>query len=121
MVSHEKLPATWWEGVDGRRLLATSRNDLNLHQWPGHFAGLLESPLRREMPMPGIVQWPVNISRAVTPLAGVEPWSQMPIALRPYEIATLHMHIEMGHKLPRHLDSYRHVRATVHRVEEPPA
>ncbi len=57
VVPHEKLPAIWWEGVDGTRLLAAPRNDLNLHQWPEDFAGLLESPLLREMPTPGIVQW----------------------------------------------------------------
>jgi alpha-mannosidase len=57
VLPHEKLPAIWWEGVDGSRLLAAPRNDLNLHQWPEDFAGLLESPLLREMPTPGIVQW----------------------------------------------------------------
>ncbi len=54
---HEKLPAVWWEGVDGSRLLAAPRNELDLHQWPEDFEGLLESPLLREMPVPGIVQW----------------------------------------------------------------
>lgn len=54
---HEKAPAIWWEGMDGSRLLAAPRNDLNLHQWPEDFANLLENPLLREMPAPGIVQW----------------------------------------------------------------
>ena len=57
IVPQEQVPAIWWEGLDGSRLLTSSRNALNLHQWPEDFAGLLESPLLREMPVPGIVQW----------------------------------------------------------------
>jgi alpha-mannosidase len=53
----EELPAIWWEGVDGSRLLTAPRSALNLHQWPEDFAGLLDSPLLREMPFPGITQW----------------------------------------------------------------
>jgi alpha-mannosidase len=53
----EQVPAIWWEGMDGSRLLAAPRGPLNLHQWPEDFAGLLENPLLREMPAPGIVQW----------------------------------------------------------------
>ena len=53
----EPLPAIWWEGVDGSRLLTAPRSLLNLHQWPEDFAGLLDSPLLREMPVPGITQW----------------------------------------------------------------
>ncbi|MGE5222344.1 MAG: hypothetical protein ACM3PY_07905, partial [Omnitrophica WOR_2 bacterium] len=30
----EQAPAIWWEGLDGSRILAAPRNDLNLHQWP---------------------------------------------------------------------------------------
>lgn len=56
-VPREHLPAIWWEGLDGSRLLTAPRGPLNLHQWPEDFAGLLESPLLREMPTPGIVQW----------------------------------------------------------------
>ncbi len=56
-VPRETLPAVWWEGMDGSRLLTSTRNALNLHQWPEDFAGLLDSPLLREMPVPGIVQW----------------------------------------------------------------
>lgn len=56
-VPRETLPAIWWEGVDGSRLLTAPRSALNLHQWPEDFAGLLDSPLIREMPVPGIVQW----------------------------------------------------------------
>ncbi|MBE2268768.1 MAG: hypothetical protein IAE80_11100 [Anaerolinea sp.] len=56
-VPRETLPAVWWEGMDGSRLLTSTRNALNLHQWPEDFAGLLDSPIIREMPVPGIVQW----------------------------------------------------------------
>ena len=56
-VPREELPAIWWEGVDGSRLLTAPRSALNLHQWPEDFAGLLDSPLLREMPVPGITQW----------------------------------------------------------------
>ncbi|MBL8145593.1 MAG: hypothetical protein JNL34_04335 [Anaerolineae bacterium] len=56
-VPREERPAIWWEGVDGSRLLTAPRSALNLHQWPEDFAGLLDSPLLREMPVPGITQW----------------------------------------------------------------
>jgi alpha-mannosidase len=56
-IPREPLPAIWWEGMDGCCLLAGTRNALNLHQWPEDFAGLLDSPILREMPAPGIVQW----------------------------------------------------------------
>lgn len=57
VVPQETLPAVWWEAMDGSTLLAATRNGLNLHQWPEDFAGLLDSPLPREMPAAGIVQW----------------------------------------------------------------
>lgn len=53
----ETMPAIWWEGIDGSRILTAPRSALNLHQWPEDFAGLLDSPLLREMPVPGITQW----------------------------------------------------------------
>jgi alpha-mannosidase len=53
----EKLPAIWWEGQDGSRLLASPHSDLNLHQWPEEFAGLLEDPELRQRPLPCLVQW----------------------------------------------------------------
>ena len=56
-VPWEAIPAIWWEGQDGSRLLTASRNKLNLHQWPEDFAALLASSTPREMPVPGIVQW----------------------------------------------------------------
>ena len=53
----EPIPAVWWEGQDGTRLLTGTRNKLNLHQWPEDFAALLGGSTPREMPIPGIVQW----------------------------------------------------------------
>lgn len=53
----EEMPVIWWEGQDGSRLLAGTRNALNLHQWPEDFAGLLESDTLRQMDRPGLVQW----------------------------------------------------------------
>ncbi|CAN5869101.1 hypothetical protein BH24CHL4_BH24CHL4_21940 [soil metagenome] len=56
-IPRESLPAVWWEGLNGSRLLTATRNALNLHQWPEDFAGLLDSDTPREMPAAGIVQW----------------------------------------------------------------
>jgi alpha-mannosidase len=53
----ETLPAIWWVSMDGSRLLTAPKSPLNLHQWPEDFDELLASPLPREMPVPGIVQW----------------------------------------------------------------
>lgn len=46
-----------WEGIDGSRLSALPRNDLNLHQWPEDFEGLLNSDLLKRLESPAIVQW----------------------------------------------------------------
>ncbi len=56
-VPEEPLPAVWWEGMDGSRLLSTPKNALNLHQWPEDFTALLASGLPKTMKAPGIVQW----------------------------------------------------------------
>ncbi len=56
-VPREDVPAVWWEGLDGSRLLTATRNALNLHQWPEDFDGLLKSDVPRTMPAAGIVQW----------------------------------------------------------------
>ena len=40
------------------------------------------------------------------------------LSLRPHEIATLYADLEMGRKMPRNLDAFRFVWATVHRVDE---
>lgn len=46
-----------WEGLDGTRLPALPRNELNLHQWPEDFEPLFRSALLRELGKPAIVQW----------------------------------------------------------------
>lgn len=56
-IPYEDLPVVWWEGMDGSQILASTRNRLNLHQWPEDFAGLLEQPIIDTMPAAGIVQW----------------------------------------------------------------
>lgn len=56
-IPYEDVPSVWWEGLDGSRILAATRNKLNLHQWPEDFAGLLEQPIIEKMPEAGIVQW----------------------------------------------------------------
>ena len=56
-IPYEDIPVVWWEGMDGSQILASTRNKLNLHQWPEDFAGLLEQPIIKEMPKAGIVQW----------------------------------------------------------------
>lgn len=33
-VPKEESPVIWWEGLDGTRILAATRNALNMHQWP---------------------------------------------------------------------------------------
>lgn len=56
-IPYEDIPVVWWEGLDGSRILASTRNKLNLHQWPEDFAGILEQPIVQSMPAAGIVQW----------------------------------------------------------------
>ncbi|MCA9286278.1 MAG: hypothetical protein KDA22_13720 [Phycisphaerales bacterium] len=46
-----------WEGLDGSRLPTLPRNDLNIHQWPEEFDGLLAKGLVAELPLPAVVQW----------------------------------------------------------------
>lgn len=53
----ENAALVLWEGLDGTRLPALPRNELNLHQWPEDFAPLLESPLLRDLAAPAVVQW----------------------------------------------------------------
>jgi hypothetical protein len=56
-------------------------------------------------------------TEAVAVRAGDGLYSTARLTLRPHEIATLYADIEMGRKMPRNLDAYRFVWATVHRVE----
>lgn len=46
-----------WEGIDGTRLPTLPRNELNVHQWPEDFDGLLDSGLINDLDTPAIVQW----------------------------------------------------------------
>lgn len=60
----EKDPIVWWRGIDGSELLCTTRNRLNLHQWPEDFRILLDN-LASEAPsldgsnvqVPLVQQW----------------------------------------------------------------
>jgi alpha-mannosidase len=45
------------------------------------------------------------------------PWSGLRLRLRPHEIATVMLDLELGRQVPRDLDRHRHVWATVHRRE----
>lgn len=56
-VPRERASLILWEGVDGTRLPTLPRNELNVHQWPEDFDGLLEQGLIRELDAPAIVQW----------------------------------------------------------------
>ena len=56
-VPKEAASVIWWEGIDGSRILTLPRNDLNVHQWPEDFDGLLEQGLINELDAPVIVQW----------------------------------------------------------------
>jgi len=60
----------------------------------------------------------VLIPRAATPPFGPAqlPWSALRFTLKPHEIATVMVDLEFGRQVPRNLDEYRHVWATVHRT-----
>lgn len=55
---------------------------------------------------------------ALQVVRGETQYCQARLTLRPREILTLYADIEMGRKMPRNLDAFRFVWATVHRVEE---
>jgi alpha-mannosidase len=56
-VPKERASLIQWEGVDGSSLPTLPRNELNVHQWPEDFDGLLEGELLRELSHPAVVQW----------------------------------------------------------------
>jgi alpha-mannosidase len=60
-VPTEESPAVWWVGQDGTRLLAATRNRLNLHQWPEDVAILMDdlaqNPPSQQGATPMILQW----------------------------------------------------------------
>lgn len=53
---------------------------------------------------------------AEPPLPGLDTWSAISVEMRPYEIATLYLDLELGRKVKRDLDAHRNVWARVHRV-----
>ncbi|MFN8218612.1 MAG: transposase [Fimbriimonadales bacterium] len=58
-IPKEDAPAVWWEAPDGSRLLAATRNALNLHQWPEDVDTMLADLDRMEPgeTTPLIQQW----------------------------------------------------------------
>jgi len=54
---------------------------------------------------------------AAAPAQGPAQWSELALELRPHEIATVYLDLVPGRKVPRNLDDYRSIWATVHRVE----
>jgi alpha-mannosidase len=60
------------------------------------------------------------VPRSATPPFGPAqlPWSALRFAMRPHEIATVMVDLEFGRAVPRNLDEYRHVWATVHRTPQ---
>jgi alpha-mannosidase len=61
---------------------------------------------------------PLAATPAEAPVAGPIVWSALDIALRPHEIATVYLDLELGRKVGRDLDAHRSVWATVHRMGE---
>ncbi|MGE5603575.1 MAG: glycosyl hydrolase-related protein [Nitrososphaerales archaeon] len=56
-IPEEDVSAVLWEGIDGTRLPAASRNNLNLHQWPEDVLELVKSASLCGGPVRGLVQW----------------------------------------------------------------
>ncbi|HEX8918683.1 MAG TPA: hypothetical protein VF898_09275, partial [Chloroflexota bacterium] len=56
-IPQEDVPAVWWEGLDGSRLLTATRNTLNLHQWPEDVVTLTRQASLCEGAVRGLVQW----------------------------------------------------------------
>ncbi|UCD76418.1 MAG: hypothetical protein JSV91_05730 [Phycisphaerales bacterium] len=56
-IPRERDSLILWEGTDGSRISALPRNELNVHQWPEDFDGLLQGGLIDELDHSAIVQW----------------------------------------------------------------
>ena len=60
-VPKEETPVIQWQGMDGSRLPALSRNTLNVRQWPEEFrrlrARLEGHPWLERLPVPLVLQW----------------------------------------------------------------
>lgn len=64
---------------------------------------------------------PLTVEKAQTggtPDPWSQEWSQIRLKLKPFEIGTLYLDLEMGRKQSRRLDDYRNVWATVHKLNE---
>jgi alpha-mannosidase len=59
-----------------------------------------------------------EIGEALAPTAAEAPieWSELAVALRPHEIATIYLDLPLGRKVGRDLDAHRSVWATIHRI-----
>lgn len=58
------------------------------------------------------------VAQAIAPAKpGQLPWSELTVACAPYQIVTIYLDLVLARKVPRDLDSYRSVWATIHRVE----
>ena len=66
----------------------------------------------------GEIVEPLAATPAQAPSADAIAWSTLAVALRPHEIATIYLDLELGRKVSRDLDAHRSVWATVHRVGE---
>lgn len=67
----------------------------------------------------GTVIEPLAARAATAPYGPSQlPWSALRFTMRPHEIATIMLDLEFGRQIPRNLDEYRHVWATVHRAPQ---
>ena len=66
-----------------------------------------------------LVPFDGQAASATLRVPGLAEWSAVTVPLRPYEIATLYLDLELGRKRVRDLDAYRHVWATVHKLNGP--
>ncbi len=83
-------------------------------QVPGACASAAKTDLR------GAVLEELTVGNATPPAWSPPdlPWSSIHLTLRPREIATVMLDLELGRHQPRHLDQHRHIWATVHRTEK---
>jgi len=76
---------------------------------PGKVVSARKTTLLGETIMPLVV-------KPDSALAGLNEWSAIALELRPNEIATIYLDLELGRKTTRNLDMHRRVWATVHRT-----
>ncbi|HYO89318.1 MAG TPA: glycosyl hydrolase-related protein, partial [Candidatus Limnocylindrales bacterium] len=61
---------------------------------------------------------PLAVGAGTTQASAPAEWSAISLTLHPHEITTVYLDLVYGRKAPRNLDAYRHVWATVHRVDD---